>query len=294
MLSERRGDAVVVWAPAKVNLYLEVLAKRPDGYHEIATLMVAVSLFDTLEFKEETSGPVRLTCDHPNLSTGPDNLVCRAARLLQERSGCGRGACIRLAKRIPMAAGLAGGSTDAAATLVGLNRLWNLGLAARELAALGAELGSDVPFFFAGPAAWCTGRGEQVEPWPIGVPLGFVLVCPPEGLATADVYRGVTVPQRPQTGDAIRQAVAAADVEEVGRRLHNRLQPVAERLCPAVAAWAERLAALRPAGWAMSGSGTSLFALCRDREEAVRVAHALSWGPEEGARARVFIVRSCC
>src|SRR5205823_7229469 len=127
-----------------------------------ATLMVAVSLYDTLEFKEETSGEIRLHCDHPDLSAGPDNLVLRAAHLLRQRANCPRGCVIRLAKRIPLAAGLAGGSTDAAATLAGLNRLWRLGLVQSELARLGAELGSDVPFFFATPAAWCTGRGEQV------------------------------------------------------------------------------------------------------------------------------------
>src|SRR5947209_6913376 len=146
MFSERRAAAVVVWAPAKVNLFLEVLAKRADGYHEIATLLVAVSLYDTLEFKEEASGEIRLHSDHPNLSTGPENLIVRAAELLRRRTGCGRGAAVRLAKRIPMAAGLAGGSSDAAATLAGLNRLWRLGLTRGELAVLGAELGSDVPF----------------------------------------------------------------------------------------------------------------------------------------------------
>src|SRR5437667_291729 len=157
MLSERHADAVVVWAPAKVNLYLEVLAKRPDGYHEIATLMMAVSLYDTLEFKEEATGKIQLDCDHPELTTGPENLVCRAADLLRQRTGCHRGVHIRLVKRIPMAAGLAGGSTDAAATLAGLNRLWWLGLARNRLAELGAEIGSDVAFFFTTPAAWCTG-----------------------------------------------------------------------------------------------------------------------------------------
>src|SRR5438094_7646909 len=147
MQSERHADAVVVWAPAKVNLFLEVLAKRTDGYHEIATLMVAVSLYDTLEFKEDTSGEIRLRCDHPDLTPGPANLVWRAATLLQQHTGCHRGAQIRLVKRIPLAAGLAGGSTDAAATLAGLNRLWQLGQSSAELADLGAELGSDIPFF---------------------------------------------------------------------------------------------------------------------------------------------------
>src|SRR5437868_6711413 len=106
MRIERQADAVVVWAPAKVNLYLEVLAKRTDGYHEIATLMVAVGLYDTLEFKEDASGQIRLRCDHPGLSTGPENLVTRAALLLRERAHVRRGADIGLVKRIPVAAGL--------------------------------------------------------------------------------------------------------------------------------------------------------------------------------------------
>src|SRR5216683_1594333 len=127
MLSERHGNGLRVRTPAKVNLFLEVLGKRPDGYHDIATLMVAVSLYDTLEFTPEPSGDLVLRCEHPDLSTGPDNLICRAARLLRERTGCTQGAVIRLEKRIPLAAGLAGGSSDAAATLAGLNRLWRLG-----------------------------------------------------------------------------------------------------------------------------------------------------------------------
>src|SRR4051794_37573720 len=155
MRIEQVDADVVVWAPAKVNLYLEVLAKRPDGYHEIATLMVAINLHDTLEFKEEFSGEIRLTCNQPELTTGPDNLIVRAAELLNQRTGCRRGVAIRLTKRIPLAAGLAGGSTDAAAALIGLNDLWQLGLTSGELARLGAELGSDCAFFFATPAAWC-------------------------------------------------------------------------------------------------------------------------------------------
>src|SRR5947209_13352647 len=111
MQLERLADRVVVRAPAKVNLFLEVLGKRPDGYHEIATLMVAVSLEDTLEFTEEAPGAVRLECDHPTLSLGPENLIHKAADLLRRRTGCARGVRIQLVKRIPLAAGLAGGST---------------------------------------------------------------------------------------------------------------------------------------------------------------------------------------
>jgi 4-diphosphocytidyl-2-C-methyl-D-erythritol kinase len=293
MLTRREGDAVRARAPAKVNVFLEVLARRADGYHELATLLVAVSLYDTLEFKEEPSGTVRLRCDDPSLSAGPDNLVARAAELLRRRTGHPGGADIRLWKRIPVRAGLGGGSSDAAAALAGLNRLWRLGLDRRALAELGAELGSDVPFFFAAPAAWCTGRGEQVEPVALGRPLDFVLAFPGVGLSTADVFRGVAVPDEPVPGNDVREAARAGDVEALGRRLHNRLQPAAERLCPAVAGLRQRLAGLGPAGQLMSGSGTAAFALCRGPEEALRIARALRPAREDPAGARVSVVRSC-
>jgi len=293
MLSERQGDALRVRTPAKVNLFLEVVGRRPDGYHEIATLMATVSLFDTLEFTPDMAGGLTLLCDYPGLSTGPDNLVLRAARLLRERTGCTLGAEIRLNKRIPLAAGLAGGSSDAAAALEGLNRLWRLRLSALELASLAAELGSDIPFFFVGPAAWCTGRGEVIEPLRLGRALDLVLVVPPMGLSTAEVFRGVTVPNEPRSGAAIRQAATAGDVSELGRQLHNRLQPTAERLCPAVADLFMRLAGLGSAGQLMTGSGSTVFALCRDPGEALTLARALHSARDELGGARVFIVRSC-
>jgi 4-diphosphocytidyl-2-C-methyl-D-erythritol kinase len=294
MLIKQHADALMIEAPAKVNLYLEVLAKRADGYHEIATLMVAVNLNDTLEFKEELSGQIHLTCDHAELSTGPDNLIVRAARLLQQRTGCSRGVRIRLQKVIPLAAGLAGGSTDAAATLAGLNLLWRLGLTSGDLATLGAELGSDVAFFFATPAAWCTGRGEQVKKVELGGMLWMVLVCPPFGMSTALVYQNLTVPERPLTGDTMLQAVRAGDIDGIGGHLHNRLQPVAEELCPELANIKSQLMTLQPAGCLMSGSGSTYFALCRDQREAQRIEAGLrTEHKEEGMNARVFIVRSC-
>ena len=293
MLIQRRPSGVEIRAPAKVNLFLEVLAKRPDGYHDIATLMTAVSLYDTLEFTEEPS--LELRCDDPSLDCGPTNLVCRAAERLRQHTGTKRGARIHLRKRIPMAAGLAGGSSDAAATLAGLNELWGLGLKSEALARIGSEIGSDVAFFFATPAAWCTGRGEIVTSVKLARPLDLLLVCPPMGLATADVYRNVTVPQRPESGDEIRQAAAAGDVEEMGRRLHNRLQPAAEKLCPPIAAWQSRLEQLHPVGTAMSGSGSSLFALCRNRLEALAIARELRRPAREteSTGGRMFLVRSC-
>jgi 4-diphosphocytidyl-2-C-methyl-D-erythritol kinase len=293
MLMRRTASAVRVWTPAKVNLFLEVLARRSDGYHELATLMTAVSLYDTLEFTEEDWGATALHCDHPSLSTGVDNLICRAVQLVRQRSGRSDGVGIRLWKRIPMAAGLAGGSSDAAATLAGLNRLWRLGWDRAELMRLGAELGSDVSFFLAAPAAWCTGRGERIEPLRLGRTLDFVLVSPAVGLSTAEVFRGVTVPDAPNDGSAVRQAAWRGDVTELGRRLHNRLQSAAEQLCPAVAELGKRLAGLGPAGWLMTGSGSTVFALCRDPREALSIARALGSARDELGGARVHVVRSC-
>lgn len=286
------ADKVVARAPAKVNLFLEVLAKRPDGYHEIATLMLAVRLFDRLVFKEEPDGRLELTCNQPGLTTGSDNLIVRAARLLQQRTGCSHGASIQLVKRIPLAAGLAGGSSDAAATLAALNQLWRLGLSNAELAQLGSEVGSDVPFFFHTPAAWCTGRGEIVTPVPVGRPLHLVLLCPSFGCSTAAVYRNVTVPADPCNGDDLRRALTQGDPEAVGRLLFNRLQAAAAALEPDITKYHRRLAELGPAGQLMSGSGSSLFALCRDAPEARRLASSLRQGLDK-ERFSVFVVRSC-
>ncbi len=293
MWIQHQGGAVRVWTPAKVNLFLEVQGRRTDGYHELATLMVTVGLFDSLEFRERPSGQVRLECDHPGLSTGPDNLVVRAVDLIRSRFGVSSGVDVRLAKRIPLQAGLAGGSTDAAGTLAGLNTLWRLGLDAHRLGELGAELGSDVTFFFFGPAAWCTGRGEVVQPLRAAGPLDLVLVCPPVGLSTADVYRALRLGAEVVDGEAVRRAFEAGDVALLGRLLHNRLQGPAEGLCPVVARWRERLAGLGPVGALMSGSGSTVFALGRDAADALRIARGLRDVREDGGQARVVVVRSC-
>jgi 4-diphosphocytidyl-2-C-methyl-D-erythritol kinase len=294
MLLTRYLDDVVAWAPAKVNLYLEVLGKRSDGYHAIETLMVTAGLFDTLVLRAAPA-EVSLTCTDPALSNGEDNLVMRAARLLQARlpqARSGKGCQMRLIKRIPMAAGLAGGSSDAAAALAGLNRLWQLGLSGEELARLGAELGSDVPFFFHTPAAWCTGRGEIVTPAAVGGRLDLVLLCPAFGLSTAQVYRQITVPAQPASGTAMRAALARGDVAEVGRHLFNRLEEAAVRLDSRVAEYYKRLADMASAGQLMSGSGSALFALCRSTGEAERIAVTLRASATADGY-RVFAVRGC-
>ncbi|MFA7468299.1 MAG: 4-(cytidine 5'-diphospho)-2-C-methyl-D-erythritol kinase, partial [Desulfotomaculaceae bacterium] len=177
---------MLVKAHAKINLLLDVVGIRPDGYHELKTVMQTLSLSDDVLL--ETAPIIDLAVDGANLTAGPENLAYRAADLLKQRTGYRGGAAVRLIKKIPLAAGLAGGSADAAAVLRGLNKMWNLGLRMDDLFHLGAELGSDVPFCLWGGIAMCQGRGEMVTPLPALPSAGVLLVKPCFGVSTADVY----------------------------------------------------------------------------------------------------------
>jgi 4-diphosphocytidyl-2-C-methyl-D-erythritol kinase len=267
-----------VLAPAKLNLFLEVLGRRADGYHEVESLMVTVDLFDALEFADDPSGRVGLECDDPSLPTDSNNLVVRTADRLKALTGCDRGARITLRKAIPAQAGLAGGSSDASATIEGLDKLWDLGLSSEDKDALAASIGSDVAFFGHGPCAVCRGRGEIVEPQPLPVSLHFVLITPPVGVSTAEVYRNLTPPDRPRPIVGILQALGAGDIPALGRSLFNRLQPVAESLQPSRGAVRDALAGLGPSldGSLMSGSGSAYFGLARDRDAANFAASRLT------------------
>ncbi|MFM7150880.1 MAG: 4-(cytidine 5'-diphospho)-2-C-methyl-D-erythritol kinase [Gemmataceae bacterium] len=284
-----------VRCPAKVNLFLEVTGRRPDGYHDLATLMVSVDLCDHQEMRADPSGEIRLTTDAPGLSTGPDNLICRAAEILRRRCGIQQGVAIRLQKRIPMEAGLGGGSSDAAGALAGLNELWELNLGREQLAEMGAELGSDVPFFFYGPAGWCTGRGEMVEPVKMGKSLDLVLATPTVGLSTREVYGSLKRGdgEAARDGKNMREALQKGDIAELAKGLYNRLEEPAMRLCPEAARLRETLLRLNPAGVLLSGSGSTVFALTRDAAEAWQISRALTSRQEVGDGVRVHVVRSC-
>lgn len=287
-------DAIVVAAPAKLNLFLEILRKRSDGFHDLESLMLAVDLFDTLEIRATPGGAISLTCDAPGVPTDATNLVVKAAIAL--RTHVHRpdlGAEIRLTKRIPTQAGLAGGSADAALVLLALNQIWKLAQTREELAGIAAVIGSDVAFFLTPPAGWCVGRGELVTPERIGGTLDFVVVCPSVGLATADVYRNLRVPASPVNGEAVRAAVRAGDSVALGQALFNRLEEPAFALSPQVEQVRARLAGVSPCGARMSGSGSAVFAVCRSRAEAMRVAEAFrSTQQSLGQDSRIFVVRS--
>src|SRR5215831_14410834 len=189
MKRSRRPRRIALRASAKVNLSLEVLGKRPDGFHEIASVMHAVDLADRLTL--EAAPTVSFHADDPELPTDEGNLVVRAAALLREAAGVEAGAKIELRKRIPVAAGLGGGSSDAAAALWGLSRLWGLGWSRARLAELAVRLGMDVPFFLGPGPALATGRGERLEPLGRMGGYALVLVNPGVSVSTREVYARV-------------------------------------------------------------------------------------------------------
>lgn len=289
--------AVTLAAPAKLNLFLEIVRKRPDGYHDLESLMVAVELFDTLEIRTlPGDDTIALTCDPATLSAGPDNLVYRAAIALRAFAALPHlGAAIRLTKRIPAQAGLGGGSSDAAAALVGLNEIWKLGLTREDLIAIASSIGSDVAFFLSLPAAWCTGRGEVATPEPVAagrLAPYFVLVFPPVGISTPAVFKRLAVPAEPTSGAQVRAAFRAGDAVALGAALFNRLEAPAFGVEPLVERVRRRLAALGPCGALMSGSGSTVFAVCRDRAHAAAVADAFRHSrPADEPESRSLIVR---
>ncbi len=257
-------------AAAKVNLTLEVLRRRPDGYHEIATVMQAVDLSDRLALEEADA--IEVLTSAPGVPTDERNLAYRAAAALRDASGVSRGVRITLDKRIPVAAGLGGGSTDAAATLVGLNRLWGLRWPAARLEELAVGLGMDVPFFLHGGAALATGRGEHLAR--LGsTSLGLVLVNPKFAVSTAEMYGRVT-PALYTDGDRARDAAKALRTHSPGRvaaSLYNGLEPAARAAYPQIGQMHAALVAAGALGAVMSGSGPTVFGVARSWEQARQI-----------------------
>jgi 4-diphosphocytidyl-2-C-methyl-D-erythritol kinase len=262
----RRARRVVVSAAAKVNLALEILGKRADGYHEIASVLVAVDLSDRLVLEEAAGLELRAA---PGIPTDGTNLALRAAERLAAAAGVRRGVRITLDKRIPVAAGLGGGSADAAAVLVGLNRLWGLRWRTPALDEVAVALGMDVPFFLRGGWALATGRGEKLEPVR-GVPLALVLVNPRAGSSTAEAYARVT-PALYTDGGRTRALLAALlrrHAARVAASLYNGLEATVAPLRPEIAQMEAAVRAAGALGAAMSGSGPTVFGVARSFEHA--------------------------
>jgi 4-diphosphocytidyl-2-C-methyl-D-erythritol kinase len=282
-----RGNELEANAPAKLNFHLELLAKRNDGFHELETLMVPVSIYDSLKFVPHSQPTlvVRTRWSQGLLrqlgeSLGPlppmeSNLAFRALKSLQAAAQYTGGATIDLVKRIPAQAGLGGASSDAAAALQLANRGWGLDWPQEKLATIAAELGSDVPFFLQRNPAICRGRGERIEPLAGLSPWHVVIVRPPMGLSTPEVYRRCRIPAEPQRVEPLVSDWRLGNRHLFAQQLLNRLQQPATE----ISSWIHRLQELFArhdcCGSLMSGSGSSYFALCRSASHARKIAHHL-------------------
>ena len=282
-------------ARAKINLTLEVFDRRADGYHDLRSLVVPISLADEVTLRPADAVTLRVTEAASGMADwiGPaaNNLAVRAAQLMQRVSGRSDGVAIDLVKRIPIGSGLGGGSADAAAVLHGLNELWRLDVPCVELARLSAELGSDVPAQTLGGLVLMEGRGERVTrertPGPVR---HLVLAFPGEFVSTAKVYANV-IPQLTNGGqivDNMRHALSGGDAAAVAAALCNGLSSAAEALCPAIARVRAAVRMAGALGVSMSGSGSCVFGLARDAADARRVAKNLV-----GMGLTAFPVHTC-
>jgi 4-diphosphocytidyl-2-C-methyl-D-erythritol kinase len=265
-----------VLCPAKVNLHLEVLGRRPDGFHELRTVFQTIDLWDVLE--AEPGPDLALSCDDPSLACDGSNLVLRAAQRLRDRlgPGPGPGARLRLRKRIPAGGGLGGGSSDAAGTLLLLNRLWQGGLDRASLAELASEIGSDCAFFLWGGTAIGTGRGERIEPLPPGPDVDLVLGFPPYGIPTAEVYRRLAALTPPAGGVTVPALLTKSSPEKDFGPARNDLEGVVLEGWPELGAFRARLLAEGARLALVSGSGSTVFGLFDDATGAARAASIVS------------------
>jgi 4-diphosphocytidyl-2-C-methyl-D-erythritol kinase len=278
---------LLVKAPAKINLSLDVLHKRPDGYHEVKMVMTTIDLADRIELIPRTDDAIQIISQNRFVPDDHRNLAYQAAKLLKETFSIKQGVSISITKHIPVAAGLAGGSSDAAATLRGLNKLWNLGLTLDELAELGAQIGSDVSFCVYGGTAIATGRGEKITPIPSPPPCWVVLAKPSIGVSTAEVYRNLKVEEvtHPDV-DAMVEAIGRQDYFAICQLVGNVLEEVTLKKHPEVAHIKEQMRRFGADAVLMSGSGPTVFGLVQHDSRMQRIYNGL-----RGFCEQVFAVR---
>ncbi|MCU0525925.1 MAG: 4-(cytidine 5'-diphospho)-2-C-methyl-D-erythritol kinase [Elainella sp. Prado103] len=282
-------------APAKINLYLEIIGDRPDGYHELAMVLQSIDLADQIDLRSNGTDYIRVHCDNPQIPTDNSNLAYKAAALMAaqfpsvyRKLG---GVDITIHKRIPMGAGLAGGSADAAAVLVGLDLMWKLGLTQLELRDLAAQLGSDIPFCVGGGTALATGRGELLDPLP-SVDYLYAVLAKHRSLEISTPWAYKTYRsqfqdsyvsdrsglldrrQRVHSG-AMVSAISQRDGGKIGQCLYNDLEKVVLPAHPQIEQLRQTLAQFNPLGVMMSGSGSTVFALTESADQAEHLRHQL-------------------
>jgi 4-diphosphocytidyl-2-C-methyl-D-erythritol kinase len=267
-------ESISLRAPAKVNLRLDILGKRPDGYHEIKTWIYPISLADELHIERVKTARITVSSASPGLPLGEENLAYRAATLLIKERGLAGGVRIEIIKHIPVAAGLGGGSSDAAAVLKAMNILWGRNIPAQELMEMGARIGADCPFFVVGKAAIMEGKGERVASYLPPLKAWMVLINPGHPLSTKQVYEqgkwGLTKP-----GGDTKISMPPQDLEKMGKFLRNDLEGPAMELLPIISTLKERLREAGAGGVSMTGSGPTVFGLFRTEAEAQQAARDL-------------------
>lgn len=270
--------SIFLRSPAKINLCLKVLNKRPDGYHDLSTLFEKISLYDDLRFVLTSSGKIRILCDHSSIPCGPKNLIYKAARMLQMDFGISQGVDIHLTKRIPVAAGLAGGSSNAASTLLGLNKLWHLHLPPKTLIAYAKRLGSDVPLFIY-KYNFCigTGRGDRIRKVRINKKLWHVIIAPRLKVYSGEVFRAVKrkLTKRNDNANILTHELRKKDLRKVSQFLSNDLEAAIVRVHPQLRTIKNNIQRISGLDVCFSGSGPSIFGLVPTRKKAQVIAEKL-------------------
>jgi 4-diphosphocytidyl-2-C-methyl-D-erythritol kinase len=271
-------DTVIIKAPAKINLFLRITGKRPDGYHDLYSLLCPLALYDTLSLAFGGAG-ISVSCSHPGVPEDASNLAVRSAERFFDAAFDGAipsmgGVIIHIEKKIPLGAGLGGGSSDAAAVLTALNHHFGRPLSPSALMAIGARIGADVPFFIFGAPALATGIGDQLDPFPHLTPWTALLVYPNEVVSTAWVYKNLNLRL---TKDEKKLSKFHFDGRffNVDEHLVNDLEPVTERALPVIKEIKRLLLAYGAAGAMMSGSGSTVFGLFADPDRAISAYTAL-------------------
>jgi 4-diphosphocytidyl-2-C-methyl-D-erythritol kinase len=293
MIIRARDKQLEIATPAKVNFFLELCSRRTDGFHEVENVMTSVSLFDHMRFVPRRDSQINLTLCKTRTGNAPvetdfiptnqDNLIFKALQEIRTAAqneigtdSCATGMDIHLAKNIPSAAGLGGASSNAAATLIAANRVWELDWPLSRLSEIAAKLGSDVPFFLTGGTAICRGRGEKIDPLAVPTGLSLVIVKPPASIPTANVFGKATVPEVPQSSAALIQSVRCGRPQTIGGAMFNRLQRFAEPLTRQIATLRNEFNRLCCLGHQMSGSGSSYFGMFANAHVARQASNCLS------------------
>ena len=264
---------VKIKSPAKVNLFLEVVGRRPDGYHNLETIFQEIDLCDELRLEEAEKGRIKLTTNSKDVPTDRTNLIYRAAEAFFKKTGVDQGVRIHLEKKIPVAAGLGGGSGNAAATLKGLQRLFNISLPDQTFLEISRTLGADVGFFLKGKTALGRGIGDELEPVKTVKPFFIVLVNPKFNLPTPEVYQGLDLRlTKPDLSiSLIRRALEQGEIRKIGKALFNRLEDVVLKKFPRLAEIKKTFLEHGALGALLSGSGPTVFGMVETPEEAERL-----------------------